>query len=356
MLEILFKCPCCHRNVDAQSTHVHHILPRSLGGGEYQSNRIEICEECHGAIHSNSFDGRSKLIKTGLEKARSRGVKLGRKRLCDEKIQNSILVLREDGLSMRLIAKKLGISYGVVFNTVHLKYVVALNPVQFRKNIKKKEKRQVFLLGNVNRCGACEKNSDDISLHAHHILPLAVGGVDDHSNIATLCEDCHGKIHGIAMTGLSRLVKAGLASSRAKGIQMGRKKKVTRELAEFILKSKDKQGLSFGQIKKAIDAEDAYGKKGIPITTIKHAYTLASKNGLDSYLTSAELISSKVKQGLIKARARGVKLGQPAIDQETMQSIKADRQQFGLSYRALAKKYGVSFGTAYKACGEGKPT
>ena len=79
---------------------------------------------------------------------------------------------------------------------------------------------------------------------------------------------------------------------------------MTRELAELILKLKDEQGLSFEKVKNTIDAEGAFVKKGIPLTTAKHAYALDSKNGLDSDPSSAELISYKVKHDLLKTRVR----------------------------------------------------
>ena len=80
MLKLLFKCSCCHRSVDAQS---NHILPRSLGSGENQSNKIELCEEYHGPSIQKMFCCLSELVKEVLEKARSREVVLGRKAVCD---------------------------------------------------------------------------------------------------------------------------------------------------------------------------------------------------------------------------------------------------------------------------------
>lgn len=33
-------------------------------------------------------------------------------------------------------------------------------------------------------------------LHAHHIVPLGAGGSNARSNLITLCEECHGRVHG----------------------------------------------------------------------------------------------------------------------------------------------------------------
>ena len=42
------------------------------------------------------------------------------------------------------------------------------------------------------RCGNCGSKTN---LHVHHIVPLARGGTNQLSNLRTLCEDCHKKIH-----------------------------------------------------------------------------------------------------------------------------------------------------------------
>jgi len=40
------------------------------------------------------------------------------------------------------------------------------------------------------QCQKCDYRSTD-RVHAHHIIPLAVGGNDSTENIATLCNKCH---------------------------------------------------------------------------------------------------------------------------------------------------------------------
>jgi hypothetical protein len=37
----------------------------------------------------------------------------------------------------------------------------------------------------------CGRSKDDISLHVDHIVPVAKGGTDEISNLATLCSDCN---------------------------------------------------------------------------------------------------------------------------------------------------------------------
>jgi hypothetical protein len=44
------------------------------------------------------------------------------------------------------------------------------------------------------QCRSC--GADNRQLHIHHIVPLGAGGSNAKSNLITLCEDCHGIVHG----------------------------------------------------------------------------------------------------------------------------------------------------------------
>lgn len=52
----------------------------------------------------------------------------------------------------------------------------------------------------------------------HHIVPLVLGGNDIPSNIAPLCDECHGKIHGVAFKNgnlsHSDLIRQGIARKK----------------------------------------------------------------------------------------------------------------------------------------------
>jgi 5-methylcytosine-specific restriction endonuclease McrA len=39
------KCGVCKKIVI--QTDTHHILPRALGGGDEESNKMELCKSCH---------------------------------------------------------------------------------------------------------------------------------------------------------------------------------------------------------------------------------------------------------------------------------------------------------------------
>ena len=43
------------------------------------------------------------------------------------------------------------------------------------------------------RCKNC--GTSGVELHVHHIVPLSKGGTNSDGNLATLCNECHKKIH-----------------------------------------------------------------------------------------------------------------------------------------------------------------
>ena len=68
-------------------------------------------------------------------------------------------------------------------------------------------------------CVACGSIDE---LHDHHLVPRSVGGSDDEKNIITLCNPCHGKIHGITKEwNLTKLTKEALQQKKAKGERTG---------------------------------------------------------------------------------------------------------------------------------------
>jgi hypothetical protein len=71
------KCANCE---SVEGLEYHHIIPLSIGGSNLLSNYVCLCYKCHALIH-----GRKKAInlseatKAGIQKARERGVQIGRK-------------------------------------------------------------------------------------------------------------------------------------------------------------------------------------------------------------------------------------------------------------------------------------
>lgn len=67
-------------------------------------------------------------------------------------------------------------------------------------------------------CFECGDNN--CSLHEHHIIPRSLGG----EKTVLICENCHGKIHGLDFTNHSILIKKGLEVARLKNTKLGRPK------------------------------------------------------------------------------------------------------------------------------------
>ena len=59
-----------------------------------------------------------------------------------------------------------------------------------RKKISK-ELRVQILNRDKFKCRMCGRSRDEVSLHVDHIVPVAKGGTDEISNLATLCSDCN---------------------------------------------------------------------------------------------------------------------------------------------------------------------
>jgi len=52
--------------------------------------------------------------------------------------------------------------------------------------------KQRILARDSFRCGNCGSSAH---LHVHHIVPLSLGGSNEPTNLRTLCESCHKKMH-----------------------------------------------------------------------------------------------------------------------------------------------------------------
>ena len=69
-------------------------------------------------------------------------------------------------------------------------------------------------------CINCDSVND---LHLHHIVPLAIGGTNKLSNVVVLCNECHGKIHGVDMVKHRKLQREGIERAKEQGKYKGRK-------------------------------------------------------------------------------------------------------------------------------------
>jgi HNH endonuclease/Helix-turn-helix domain of resolvase len=60
------------------------------------------------------------------------------------------------------------------------------------------------------------------ALHHHHLVPRVEGGPDDDSNLITLCQGCHGKVHGRTFWRHREMQRAGIEKAKAAGVYKGR--------------------------------------------------------------------------------------------------------------------------------------
>jgi 5-methylcytosine-specific restriction endonuclease McrA len=58
-----FCCQCGQRTFEPGSgvhelrwSHVHHVIPRSRGGGDVAENLASLCSACHGRIHQGTLE------------------------------------------------------------------------------------------------------------------------------------------------------------------------------------------------------------------------------------------------------------------------------------------------------------
>ena len=99
-------------------------------------------------------------------------------------------------------------------------------------------------------------------------------------------------------------------------------------------------GIEFVSLSESIDTSTPTGK--IVFTV------LASVAELER-----SLIGERVRAGLRNAKARGTRLGRPALKDLSVaeaQRLRAERRRSRMSFKALAEKYGVSVWTAFQLC------
>jgi hypothetical protein len=68
-------CVAC---ANTENLHQHHLIPKSRGGSNDETNLITLCGECHAKIHGNrSKWNTSELTKSALKAKKESGATLG---------------------------------------------------------------------------------------------------------------------------------------------------------------------------------------------------------------------------------------------------------------------------------------
>ena len=82
---------CCNCG-STENLQYHHIVPVVYGGNEVPTNVAVLCGSCHSKTHYGKGDviNHNDAVRRGLEAAKARGVKLGRKEADAERIIKAI--------------------------------------------------------------------------------------------------------------------------------------------------------------------------------------------------------------------------------------------------------------------------
>lgn len=65
-------------NCDKKATHIHHIIPISVGGSNRLTNLVALCDDCHAKVHNLNFTDFHYLQRIGIAEAQAKGKHLGR--------------------------------------------------------------------------------------------------------------------------------------------------------------------------------------------------------------------------------------------------------------------------------------
>jgi hypothetical protein len=111
--------------------HQHHFIPRSMGGGDEDTNMLSLCPTHHYWLHKMMYSNTNrkkvekvkqtlskeelqKLQEEGVEFAKKQGVKCGRKREYTYNQAREVLSLRKGGNGYGTISKKMNLSESMV--------------------------------------------------------------------------------------------------------------------------------------------------------------------------------------------------------------------------------------------------
>lgn len=128
------------------------------------------------------------------------------------------------------------------------------------------------------KCTTCKK--DVPKLEKHHIVPLALDGLDEPCNIVEICIDCHGKIHGRDFTKSRRLQAAGIARAKKEGKYKNNGGGRALTFEQFLSKPKNNKCLK--ELKKGTSIRNS-----AKISNISHTTAMKIKRLLKAGITEA---------------------------------------------------------------------
>lgn len=114
-------CVACGSNRETELEN-HHLIPRSLGGADDDTNLITLCFECHGKLHGVVRRDIRALTRDALHKRKAQGQRVGsipygyhlgsdgqtlEADPAEQEVVSAVLKYRDAGLGTRLICQRL---------------------------------------------------------------------------------------------------------------------------------------------------------------------------------------------------------------------------------------------------------
>jgi DNA invertase Pin-like site-specific DNA recombinase len=99
----------------------HHVVPRSIGGSDEETNLLTVCPPCHGKVHGMTLPANIKeLTKAGLARAKAEGRVGGRPaKMSMEQLQKAAEMLVK-GSSVTYVARLMGVSRATVLRSLEI--------------------------------------------------------------------------------------------------------------------------------------------------------------------------------------------------------------------------------------------
>ena len=111
-MKLIYICNTC--GVETDKLTIHHVLPKSLGGRDIDTNIVKICTTCHNKIHGTQNVFSSSLIKNKLNMLKNDGQSLGPPTKVNDATISMFKELRNQGYSFSEISKHTNFSIGTI--------------------------------------------------------------------------------------------------------------------------------------------------------------------------------------------------------------------------------------------------
>lgn len=113
----------------------------------------------------------------------------------------------------------------------------------------------------IDICFECESPHN---IEYHHVVPRSLGG----TKTIPLCNNCHGKVHGIKRMHMSTLTKEGLQKARARGVKLGNPSNLTQQGREKGVQARKANAANNPNTKAAKDYALMLRNSGLALRTI----------------------------------------------------------------------------------------